>query len=140
MPTFDEVAALVCEQTNYAGPLTDATTLQGDLGVAGDDLDRLLLARATRFGADLSDYLPHFHTPEEGLRFGGWFYPPPYTRVSHIPITVGMLLEYAGRGRWALEYPPHDRPRVRWNVRVDRALVTGVVGGLLAVGLWLGSR
>jgi hypothetical protein len=132
VPTFEDVAGLVREQTNYDGPLSPETTLQGDLGVAGDDLDRLLLAWAARFGADLSGYLPYFHTPEEGLCFGAWFLPPPHMRVAHIPITVGMLREYAECGRWALEYPPHDRPGVRWDVRVDLLLAAIVVGGLLA--------
>lgn len=135
MPTFDEVAELVRKQTNHDGPLTDATTLQGDLGVAGDDLDDLLIAWAGRFGADLSGYLPYFHTGEEGMNPAAWFFPPPYLRVEHIPITVGMLREYAERGRWALAYPAHDPPGVRWDVWVN--LVIGA--GLLAAGvlMWL---
>ncbi|QDU23365.1 DUF1493 family protein [Urbifossiella limnaea] len=132
MPTFDEVAELVREQTNYDGPLTDDTELQADLGVAGDDLDRLLLAWAERFGADLSGYLPHFHTAEEGFNLGAWFYPPRDSRLPDVPITVGMLHQYAELGRWALEYPDHDPRRRRPDVWVNRVVATAVAGGLLA--------
>jgi hypothetical protein len=140
VPTFDEVAELVRTQSNYVGPLSEATVLQTDLGVYGDDFDRLLLAWAERFEADLSAYLPYFHTPEEGLNPGAWFFPPPHTRVREIPITVGMLREFAERGRWGVAYPEHYRPRVRWDVWVSWGIAAAILGGLLAVGLrmWFG--
>jgi hypothetical protein len=140
VPTFDEVAGLVREQTNHDGPLTNATTLQGDLGVAGDDLDRLLLAWAARFGADLSGYVPLLHTTEEGFNPGAWFFPPRDRRKPEVPITVGMLHRYAELGRWGLDYPDHDSRRYRPDVWVNRVVATGVAGGLLAAGLrvWFG--
>jgi hypothetical protein len=139
VPTFDEVAELVRDETNDLGPLTAETELQGDLGVAGDDLDRLLLAWAARFGADLSGYVPRFHTAEEGFNPGAWFFPPRDPRLPDVPITVGMLHRYAELGRWGLDYPDHDPRRRRPEVWVNRVVAAGVAGGLLAAGLrvWL---
>lgn len=130
-PTFDAVAAVVREQTNYTGPLTADTALQADLGVYGDDLDRLVLAWAERFGADLSGYVPYFHTPEEGWNFGAWFFPPP----AEIPITVGMLHDFAVRGRWACDYP-EGVGRGRPDVWVNRALAAAAVGALVWWWVW----
>lgn len=135
MATFDEVAALVRKETNYDGPLTADTTLQGDLGVAGDDLDRLLLAWAARFGADLSGYLPHFHTTEEGFNLGAWLFPPRDPRLPDVPITVGMLHRYAELGRWASEYPEHDSRRSRPDIWGNRVIAAGVAAGLVATAL-----
>jgi hypothetical protein len=135
-PSFELVAAVVREQTNSDGPMTEDTCLQTDLGVYGDELDYLLLAWAARFGVDLSGYLPYFHTGEEGFNLGAWFFPPPYARVPHIPITVGMLRRLAGVGRWAVEYPPHDPPRHRPDIWVNRAIALVVLGAAVVAAVW----
>jgi hypothetical protein len=135
VPTFDEVAALVREQTAYSGPLTEATTLQSDIGVYGDDMVALLAAYSARFGVDLSGYLWYFHKGEEGFNIGGLFFPPPNARVQEIPITVGMLHRFSELGRWALEYPPHQPQRYRPDLWVNLLLVLAVLGGLLVFGI-----
>lgn len=135
MPTFDEVAALVREETGSRGPITEATTLQKDIGVYGDDMDFLLSAYAERFRVDLSGYLWYFHTGEEGaFSIGGAIFPPPNERVREIPITVGMLHRFAEQGRWAVEYPPHELPRHRLDLWINLAILVTVLGFALAAG------
>lgn len=92
MASFDEVVALVREQTAYRGPITETTSLQRDIGVYGDDMDELLDAYSKRF------------------------IPPPNERVAEIPITVGMLKQFAETGKWVIDYPAHSVPRRRWDV------------------------
>src|SRR5947209_6619035 len=74
VPTFDEVAAFVREETGYRGPLTAATALRADMGVVGDDLWELIDAYATRFAVDVSGFRWYFHSPEEGFNLGGLFF------------------------------------------------------------------
>ncbi len=72
-------------QTGHRGPLTEATTLQSDIGVYGDDMGELLAAYAERFGVDIAGYLWYFHTGEEGCccSIGGAFFPPPNSACRH---------------------------------------------------------
>jgi hypothetical protein len=132
VPTFEDVAALICRQTNLVAPVTEATVVQSDLGVYGDDLDELLWAYADRFGVDMAGYLWYFHNCEEGSNFGALFFAPPYKRVRGIPITVGTLHRFAVLRRWALDYPPHDVPRSRPDIRINQGCA---LLGLLFV-LW----
>jgi hypothetical protein len=136
MATFEEVVKLVRQQTGSPGPITRATSLQADLAVYGDDMDDLLAAYAKRFGVNLSGYLWYFHTGEEGWNIGGLIFPPPNARVRQMPITVGMLHDFAQLGRWGLEYPAHERPQSRPDLLVNQLLIMGAIGTavVLAVG------
>jgi hypothetical protein len=132
VPTFDEAAVFIREQTAYRGPLTETTTLQSDIGVYGDDLGELLNAYAERFGVDLAGYLWYFHTGEEGgPGIGGLFFPPPNVCVQEIPITLGMLREFAEQGRWAVEYPPHEHPWSRPDLCVNRLVALVFLAGMV---------
>jgi Protein of unknown function (DUF1493) len=54
MPTFDEVAAFVCEEAGARrSHVTEATSLQDDIGLYGDDIDHLMLEYSKRFGVNL---------------------------------------------------------------------------------------
>jgi hypothetical protein len=132
MASFEEIAAFVRHQTGCREEVRPETSLQDDVGVYGDDMDDFLAAYAHRFAVDLSEYLWYFHTGEEGfLSIGGLIVPPPNARVDEIPITVSMLKEYSDRGRWAVEYPPHQLPKGRPDLRINQAF--GIVLALLAV-------
>ncbi len=133
MPTFDEVAEFVKEHAAFRGPMTEATSLQSDIRLYGDDVDDLLAAYAERFGVDLTGYLWYFHTGEEGFNLGAVFFPPPNARVPEIPITLGMLHDFARRGRWAVEYPRHSPPRSRPDLRINQLLTLGFVGVVVVV-------
>jgi Protein of unknown function (DUF1493) len=133
VPTFHEVAVFVREETGFRGPLTEATSLQWDIGLSGYDMDTFLTAYAKRFGVDLSGYLWYFHTEEEGLNLGGLFFPPPNARVREIPITVGMLHGFAQLSRWAVEYPQHELPLSRWDIRLNQLFVVGILCGIVLV-------
>jgi hypothetical protein len=139
MATFDDIAQFVREQTGYHGRLSPDTTLQGDIGVYGDDVDDLLSAYAERFGDDLSSYLWYFHTGEEGFFSpGGLFFPAPNRRVREIPISVGMLHDFAARGRWEVKYPSHQPPGFRADILINWVLFVGLLLGCLFSGLFRG--
>jgi hypothetical protein len=132
LPTFEEVEAFVREQTGYHGPLSETISLQRDIGVVGDDLWEFIDAYAARFAVDVADFRWYFHSAEEGtFNLGGLLFPPPNARVREIPITIAMLQEFAERGRWAVEYPPHEPPRSRPDIRVNQFLVLASVAILL---------
>jgi len=95
-------------------------------------MDELLNAYAERFGVDLSGYLWYFHTGKEGgPGIGGLFFPPPNARVQEIPITLGMLREFAERGRWAIEYPPHEPPQSRPDLRLNQLVALVFLAGVV---------
>jgi Protein of unknown function (DUF1493) len=124
VPMIYEVAAFVCEQTSAQIPVTEQTTLQGDIGVVGDDLWAFIDAYAERFGVDVSGFRWYFHSPAEGSAgLGGLFFPPPNARVQEIPITVHMLHRFAELGHWAVEYPPHHVPRYRPGLWINLAVL-----------------
>lgn len=135
MTTFDVVAVLVRERTAYCGPLTEATTLQSDIGVSSDDMGELLAAYAGRFAVEMAGYRWYFHTGEEGFNLGGLVFPPPNARVPELPITVGMLHRFAELGRWAVVYPLHEPPRHRPDMWINLLAVVAVVGCLLIAGV-----
>ena len=82
-----------------------------DLGCYGDDFDDLLAKFSKNYSVDISSYRWYFHTSEEGNSIGGSFFRPPNERVEHIPVTPGMLLEFANSGKWDIEYPDHKLPK-----------------------------
>lgn len=135
MPTFEEVTELVKSVTAYDQPLTESTTLQSDIGVAGVDMDHLLAAYSKRFGVDLSSYIWYFHTCEEFWNIGGLFFPPPNMRVKEIPITLAMLHHFAVLGRWAVEYPPHEPPRHRPDIWFNLVLVLTIAAIVIICGV-----
>lgn len=126
MPSFDEIATFVSEWAGVErSALTEATTLQNDIRLYGDDMFAFILDYSKRFGVDLSGFRWYFHTCEGGYNIGALFFRPPNKRVKNIPITIGMLHEFAQGGRWNIPYPDHSPGR-----RYDH-LVNVIVGFLL---------
>ncbi len=139
MATFAEVAEFVQKQTGHTRPVTDETSLQSDIGVCGDDMWEFVDEYGKRFEVDVSSFLWYFHSCEEGWNIGGLFFPPPNARVHEIPITVGMLHEFAQLGRWAVEYPPHDPPRSRPDLAFNLFFALLAIVSLAALVFWAGG-
>jgi hypothetical protein len=133
----EDIICFIREQTAHRGSITEDTALEEDLGVYGDDMHELIEEYSSRFSFDVTNYLWYFHTGDEGFTFisiGAFFSAPPYQRVEHIPITVGMLHDFANQGRWNIPYPEHLLPEGRLDLIIDRylylflfALVSGFV-------------
>ena len=135
MPSFDEVAEFVREQRGHAH-VTPATRLVEDTGADGDDMFELMQRYSERFGVDLITYRWYFHHGEEGSwSLGGLFFEPPYKRVPHIPITVGMLHEFAEQKRWSIQYPEHRLPKRRVDMLINQVVVA-VILSYLGYSLW----
>ena len=130
MPTFDDIAEFVAKFTaTRRDAQTEATSLQDDIGVYGDDLTDLMESYSKKFGVNIESFCWYFHTGEEN-NFGGLFFRPPNARVQEIPITLGMLLESAIAGKWLVSYPEHPPFPRRWDLRINW-------GCLVAIGVLL---
>ena len=115
--------------------LSDDADLFALIGLEGDDASDFIDRFSGRFGVDANGYRWYFHHAEEGWNFGGLFFAPPDQRVERLPITPGILVEAIEAKQWALQYPLHDLPRVRWDTRVNQSLVLLPLA-LLALWLW----
>lgn len=132
MPTFDEIAAFVCEAAGVdRSQVTKATSLQDDIGLYGDEIFFLMVEYSERFSVDLSGYLWYFHSGEDGFGIGRLLVRPPNRRVKEVSITLGMLHDFANQGRWAVEYPKHELPRWRLDVAIDMVLAVALIGWLV---------
>ena len=122
----EEIDALVRKHVVVRGALSERTDLCGELGIVDLDLEELLDEFAERFGVDMSGYLWYFHSDEEGVSPGRWFFPAPQDRVTKIPLRLGILHRAAELGRWPVEYPEHSLPARRWDVVFNQCLLAGI--------------
>jgi hypothetical protein len=99
--------------------LTD--DLHDDHGVVGDDFHELIDEYARTFNVDMTSYLWYFHAEEEGQNIGAIFFKPPYERVTQIPVTPAMLLDFANKGSWDVYYPAHKLLSRRWDLIFNKA-------------------
>jgi hypothetical protein len=111
--------------TDHVG--VDKVTLQSDiffdLGVVGDDFHEMIGKYQKTFNVDTTNYLWYFHADEEGQSIGGVFFKAPYERVKRIPVTPKMLLDFANKGTWTIEYPEHSLPKRRYDLIINTVLV-----------------
>jgi hypothetical protein len=107
----------------------------GALGIDGDDGSEFIEQFAERFGVDMGGYRWYFHHGEEGWGLGALLFRPPDWRVETIPITREILLEAIRSRRWPIDYPPHELPKVRWDLWINGAMAVAVLG-YVAAGIW----
>jgi hypothetical protein len=96
-------------------------------GVGGDDFHKFIDAYANTFNVDMTGYLWYFHAGEEGHNIGGIIFKPPYEKVTQIPVTPAMLLDFANKGYWDVFYPPHNLPKRRWDIIFNKVLIVLVI-------------
>ncbi len=108
------------------------TDIFDDLGCVGDDFFDLMEKYSAQFSVDMSNYLWYFHSDEEGWpSIGSEFFKPPYCRVERIPVTPAMLLDFANKGEWSVDYPEHTIPKIRWDVRINLMILIAVVVAII---------
>jgi hypothetical protein len=105
--------------------ITLQTDILFDLGVIGDDFHEMIEKYQKTFNVDMTTYLWYFHSDEEGQSIGGGFFKAPYERVKRIPVTPKMLLDFANKGKWTIEYPEHTLPKRRYDLIINTVLVLG---------------
>jgi hypothetical protein len=115
-------------------PLSDDADLLDELGIDGDDAFEFVHRFASKFDVEAGNYRWYFHHGEEGQNIGGLFFAPPYRRVEHIPISLNTLAEAVETKRWPIDYPAHDLPSVRWDIRFNQVFALLTFDGL---ALWL---
>lgn len=117
-PSLEEICDFIQTETGTRKIVTKDTRLVEDLGCVGDDFFELLEKYSRLFHVNLDSFLWYFHTPDEGslFNFGALFFKPIYKRVQRIPVTVGMLKDFADSGVWNIAYPPHTLPSLRFDM------------------------
>jgi len=130
MYALDDIIKFIKEQTavNDVNPNDDLLT---DLGCSGDDHHEFMAEYAKRYKVDMNYYLWYFHADEEGQNIGGTFFKSPYVRVNHIPVTPRILLEFANKGKWAMNYPEHELPKRRYDILINQVLVFLVIAFII---------
>lgn len=119
MYTIEEIIDFV-KRTSATDDVTPDTDIHITLGVCGDDFHEMMDKYAERFKVDMGGYLWYFHTDEEGHNgLGGTFFKPPYERVTRIPVTPEMLLAFANKGSWSINYPEHTLPKRRYDLLIN---------------------
>lgn len=118
-------------------PLSDDADLLGELGIDGDDAFEFMERFASKFDVEAGNYRWYFHHGEEGQNIGGLLFAPPYRRVDDIPISLNTLTEAVETKRWPIDYPAHELPSVRWDIRFNQVFALLAFGGL---ALWLWQR
>lgn len=128
MAELSEILQFVKEQTG-SDEVFDNSDITEDLGVDGDDFDKLIGSFATKYNVDVSSCLWYFHCAEEGSwnSIGGVFFSSPDKKVKHIPVTPLMLSEFARKGRWDLQYPEHSLSKRRYDIIINQILVIGLL-------------
>ena len=106
-----------------------------DLGVVGDDFHEMIEKYAETFEVDMTEYLWYFHTVEEGLNFGALFFKPPYSRLDRIPVTPKLLSEFAETRKWSIDYPKHELPNKRMDLKINQIIIITFI--LIILTIWI---
>ncbi len=106
MPTQEEIVDFIEDFSGLTNLQTDTDLLQQ--GIYGDDLDDLLERYANKYKVDMSGYLWYFHNKGEGWSLGDMLSTPMNKQVKRIPVTPGMLFDFAQTGKWNIKYPEHQ--------------------------------
>jgi hypothetical protein len=107
--------------------LAENTDIFYDLGVQGDDFSEFIESYALQFDVNMGHYLWYFHSNDEGTNVWSFIFKPPNEKVGRIPITPKLLLDFANTKLWAVDYPVHDAPRNRNDLRNSGFCWLGVV-------------
>ncbi len=119
MYTIDDITEFLKEQYPFDS-LNCNDDLQRDLGITGDDWFELIEAYSKQFEVDVSNCLWYYHNTEEGYGgLGQLFFKPPNKRVPYLPITPTILLDFANKGKWDMDYPEHSIPDKRHDLTVN---------------------
>lgn len=124
MPDINEIITFL-EKTIGLDDIHQDSDIVADLGCYGDDFHELMDAYAAKFNVDMSQYLWYFHTKEEGdgNSLGGFFFKPPYERVTRIAVTPKVLLNFAETGLWHIDYPEHHLPKRRYDFLINKFIL-----------------
>ncbi|MCB0699128.1 MAG: DUF1493 family protein [Chitinophagales bacterium] len=132
MHTLDEIIQFV-EKHACIKNVQPTDDLPEKHGIYGDDWHELLDVYAEKYQVNCESYLWYFHTGEEGMNIPGkLLFKTPDMRVEHIAVTPEMLLDFANKGKWGIDYPEHHIPKERNDLVVnDLSLVIFIILAVL---------
>ncbi|GGB12503.1 DUF1493 family protein [Puia dinghuensis] len=123
-----EILKFVETQTGCSeDEVLESSDIVNDLGCDGDDFVDLIGKFSKDYDVDISAYRWYFHHSEEGNNIGGSIFRPPNERVKRIPVTPGMLLEFANSGKWGIQYPDHLLPTRRYDLIINQILIAAFI-------------
>jgi len=121
--SFEEIQSFIVDKTGCDLPeVIPGCDIHDDLGCTGDDFSELMEAYSSRFHVKMDGYLWYFHMVEEGQNLGSIIFRSPDERVGRIPVTPGLMLEFANRGYWDITYPEHQLPKKRYDLILNKVL------------------
>lgn len=128
MYQLSEIIDFISEQT-CTDKINPDADISNETGCTGDDFEDLISAFSKKYNVDIESYRWYFHSQEEGNwnSIGGSLFKPPNERVTRIPVTPVMLLNFAEKGKWDLSYPPHVLPKRRYDILFNQVLVVLII-------------
>lgn len=102
------------EKVSFRKKVKADSDLEKEIGIYGDDFYEMIEEFSIKFNVDISNFLWYFHSGKEGAIIR--FVKPPNKKVKRIPVTPLMLLDFANKGKWDIEYPPHNKSIVENRV------------------------
>ena len=122
MSTIDGIIELIKELSSE-DKIEPTTDIFKDAGLVGDDFDEMIEKFALKYSVDMTGYIWYFHTDEEGLSIGSFFFAPPNEQVERIPVTPATLAEFVEKGRWDIHYPDHKIPTKRYDLLMNKIIM-----------------
>jgi hypothetical protein len=121
----EQVLAFVRDKTGEPALEMDSDIFAA--GCTGKEFTEMVRSFGYRFHVITDNYLWYFHTNEEGINIGAVFFKPPFERVNRIPVTPGMLHEFANKGYWDIYYPEHEIPASRIDQLLNILLIFAII-------------
>jgi len=133
--SYCEIDEVLREFWNEDTHLTAGVDIFETYGIAGNDAFEFMERLTEKHEIDMTPYRWYFHHGEEGLSLGSFFFKSPDQRVKRIPITPEVLSLAIHDKRWPLEYPEHEMPMARWDIRFNQLfIIAGVI--VFGVAVW----
>lgn len=137
MASIEEILSFIEDRLGIRKPIHITSDLYKDHDVYGDDFWDFIEAYSEKFEVDVSNFLWYFHSPEEGSPgIGGIFFRSPDQLVERIPISPQMLLEFANKGFWDIDYPEQSVPEKRWDLTLNAIFALIVLVALVIFFIW----
>ncbi len=112
--------------------LSTGSDIFKQLGISGDDGFEFIEQFSNKHEINMTNYRWFFHHDEEGFNIGGFLFKPPNKRVDRIPITPELLAEAIYTKQWPLQYPQHELPKTRLDLRFNQLIMAVSVTFLVA--------
>lgn len=124
--SLEDIITFTKITTLESGEFNSQTRLCDDLSLAGDDWTEFIIEYSEKFNVNVDNINGKFHPTDEGLSSLSlaihiWL----KDEFLHIPVTLGMLTDFAKLGHWNLDYSNHEAPKLypKWVYSISDSLI-----------------